>query len=203
MTGMEILLKESKGLWIQENWDSVEALSNASLFFCVFSSFFSVRLAKVKIYLFYSIGCHFTFKNTVKSAIFTFRSLEVNVFPFRQVGKLKKRKFPLCMPLQWIFFLCCQEEIFKNQLCWHHCNIKPFLSYFSKSVLWFIPVAQLQQILLTWNLLRKMVAIHFKQETRWTLTDIFSSDQLIRWWHWWRAVSPSKERWGNHIILWY
>lgn len=62
------------------------------IFFCLFSFVSSVGFARVKAVLFYSIGCHFTFENTVNSEVFVEPNpitLQVNVvFPIRQVGKL-------------------------------------------------------------------------------------------------------------------
>lgn len=65
------------------------------IFFCLFPFFSSVGSAKVKIVLFYGIGCRFTFENTINSEVFVDPNpitLQVNVvFPSRQVGKLFKK----------------------------------------------------------------------------------------------------------------
>lgn len=155
---MEILLKESKAVDTGK-LRFCRRTKHCFIFFCLFPFFSSVGFSKMKIVLFCSIGCHFTFVNAVNSEVFVDPNpitLQVNVvFPIRQVGKLFKKDSLLCIALEWIFFFCCQKGMFKNLLCWQHCNIKPFPSYFSKSVLWFIPVAELQQILFMWNVTEK------------------------------------------------
>lgn len=93
---MEIFLKESKTVDTGK-LRLCRRTEHCFVFFCLFSFFSSFGFARGKIFLFYSICCHFTFENTVNGEVFVDPNpiiLQVNaVFSIRRVRKLLKKDF--------------------------------------------------------------------------------------------------------------